>query len=181
MKKNKFINYAATSLIIISMSSFLLTGCNSNNASAASNGQNGTSQNTKFDPEQMKQRMEDSIKPLVTKGTITQAQSDKIVEALTSNIGQFNGQRGQRNQQGNTQKQQSNTSQDNTAGNNKADEKAAQKTPRRNSALDKLVSDGTITKAQEDAVMQLIGNGFGRRNTNSQNNTSTANDKSTNN
>jgi competence protein ComGC len=117
--------------------------------------------------------MEENIKSLVSDGTITQSQADKILEALTQNPGGFGGQRrsggnqqtdgqnGQQNGQGNSS--QNGNQNDNQNGNqnwqrNNNDGQNGQ----RNSALSKLVTDGVITQAQADAVMEKIKGNFTR-------------------
>lgn len=143
------------SILAISMSIFLFAGCqSSNNNTASAQTSNSTTQNTnRPSAEQMKKRIQDSIQPLVTAGTITQAQADKIVEAYTTRPAgngekkkaQDNGQNsGQNNQQNSTQ----NSGQNNGQGNGQ--------NRQRNNPLSKLVSDGTITQAQADAVAQKI-------------------------
>ena len=101
----------------------------------------------------MKKRIQDSIQPLITDGTITQAQADKIVEAFTTNTHKGSSQgNAQNNQKDNTQSNPQNGNKNN--GQNKG----------RNSALTKLVTDGVITQAQSDAVMKKIGGNFTHKN-----------------
>lgn len=156
MKKSNFFSKTMVTLVAVSMSVFLFAGCQSksNDNSTAQTTNNTTQSSKKPDPAQMKQRMQDNLKALVTAGTITQAQSDKILEALTANTGKKDDQgKSQNNAQNNNQNnQQSNNQQ----GNN-------QNRPR-NNPLSKLVSDGTITQAQADAVMQKIRGNFNRKN-----------------
>jgi polyhydroxyalkanoate synthesis regulator phasin len=144
----------------ISMSMFLLAGCQSKDATGSNNQATSTSaQNSnRPDPAQTKQMMQDNIKSLVSDGTITQAQADKIVETMSNrprgNNQNNNGNGQQNNQQSNDQNSQKNTNQG--SGQNR----------QRNNPLSKLVSDGTITQAQADAVMQKLRGNFGNRNTN---------------
>ncbi len=131
------------------MSILLLAGCQSKNT------QSSNAQNTnRPSQEQMKKRMQDNIQPLVTAGTITQEQADKIIAAYTTRPA------------GNKQ----NRSQDKQQNNNQRNNQNRQK----NNPLSKLVSDGVITQAQADAVMEKMKSNFTHRNNdqNSQDNNS---------
>jgi hypothetical protein len=162
MKKHNFFSKTTVCLLAISMSIFLFAGCQ-NNSSSNGTSQTATASNTaqnsnKPSADQMKKRIQDSIQPLVTAGTITQAQADKIITAYTTRPtgdGQKNKtpDKQQNNQQGNTQNNTQNNGQNN--GQNK----------QRNNPLSKLVSDGTITQAQADAVSQnMKGNSTNKNN-----------------
>jgi polyhydroxyalkanoate synthesis regulator phasin len=161
MKRTNFFSKTMLTLVAVSMSAALFAGCQSKassttaSQSSSSTTQSSTTQNSKRpDPAQMKQRMEDNLKALVTAGTITQAQSDKILEALTANNQNKDNQVNSKNNQQNSNQQ----------GNNQ--------NKQRYNPLSKLVSDGTITQAQADAVMQKIrGNRHGNNGQGSQNNT----------
>lgn len=169
MKKRKLLNKTIVTLLAISMSIFLFAGCQSDNSSAQTAG-NSTQSNRKngnrMSSEQMKQRVQDSIKPLVTAGTITQAQADKIVEAYTTRT---NGN-GQNSTQNNQQTGQQNNQKSNQQGNSQASGQNRQ----RYNPLSKLVNDGVITQAQSDAVMEKMRGNFNPKNNgqNSQNNNS---------
>lgn len=149
-KKSAFIKILIC-VALASMSVLFFAGCQSNNSSSTTNQTASTQAQSANRPNaaQMKQRIQDSIKPLVSDGTITQDQADKIVDAM-ANRPRGNGQNGQNGGQ--------NTAQNNTqsSGQNK----------QRNNPLTNLVSDGVITQAQADAVMQKVGGGFGNRNHN---------------
>jgi hypothetical protein len=167
MKKRKLLNKTIVSLLAISMSIFLFAGCQSNNSSAqaASNSTQSNRKNgNRMSPEQIKQRVQDSIKPLVTADTITQAQADKIVEAYTTGT---NGN-GQNSTQNNQQNSQQNNQQSNQQGNSQAKGQNRQ----RYNPLSKLVSDGVITQPQADEVMEKMRGNLNQRNNgqNSQNN-----------
>lgn len=78
----------------------------------------------------MKQKIHDRIKPLVTNKTITQAQEDNIVAALTlMNFGKNNG----------------------NAQNKKSGQTKGTETNKQLTELNKTVSDKVITQAQVDA------------------------------
>ncbi|MDF2880510.1 MAG: hypothetical protein K0R54_1067 [Clostridiaceae bacterium] len=166
MKRSKFFNKTILSLIAINMSIFLFAGCQNNSSSTTQAAGNSTQSNrknvNKLSPEQMKQRVQDSIKPLVTAGTITQAQADKIVEAYSTRTSSSGQNTTQNNQQNNQQSNQQGNSQNNA------------QNRQRNNPLSKLVSDGVITQAQADAVMQKMRGNFTQKNNgqNSQNNNS---------
>lgn len=166
MKRNSFFSKILICITAASMAMFLMVGCGS---STAGNNGNGNSTNTaqksnRFDPAQMKKRMQDNIQPLISNGTITQAQADKIIEAMTNRPA---GNR-QNNSQNGSQSNQQNNGQSNQQNNNQGGQQNRQRT----NPLSKLVSDGVITQAQADAVMQKIQGNFGNRNRNqSQQNT----------
>lgn len=151
MKESKKIFKLTSVLLIFGLSVFLLAGCGS------SNSDNNTSGNKRgFNQTEMKQRYSDKLKELVSNGTITQAQSDKILNALTTgNQGNFN--RKQNGGQSNSTQRRSQNS-DNSNG----------QTNRRNfNPLSKLVEDGTITQQQADTVWNsLRGNRTGNWNGN---------------
>lgn len=150
------------------MSIFLLTGCQSKSsessskqASAKSSNVDGN-QSTKGRPnaDEMKKRMQDSISTLVVDGTINQSQGDKILEALTANTQRFNGdKKPQDNKQNNQQNTPQNKNNNNSSGNN-TQYSRQNGSAGRNNSLSKLVSDGVITQAQADAVMQKIRGNF---------------------
>lgn len=154
MKKFNFLNNAATSLLVVSMSLFLFTGCQSKNT------QNTSDKTAKvnFSAEDMKKKMQDNINSLVTEGTINQSQADKVLEALSTNK-MFSGQRkpqsGQPNNQQNYQSNNQQTGQSNSNGSNNPNRQRA-------NPLSKLVTDGVITQEQADAIMQKVRGNFGR-------------------
>lgn len=185
MKKAKILRSLSLIVIIFSISAFMFTGCQkkTDNTTAQNNqNQNATRGQNRgnFDPAQMKTRMSDSIKSLVDDKTITQEQSDKIVEALTSNMGNFgnrgNGNNGQtyqknNNKNGNTanngsSSNKNSTGSDTTQGSNSnGDNKPSQgNNPNnpRNKAINDLVTQGVITQDQANKVLEKIQSGFGR-------------------
>ncbi|GLC30830.1 hypothetical protein [Clostridium omnivorum] len=164
MKKHMLFN----KIFILSLSAVIsmgiLAGCQNKNTASAKQGTNkGQNKNRQFNAEDMKKRMEENINSLVADGTINQSQADKIIEALTSNPQGFGGN-GQRNKQNGQKNNGENNGQDNQ--NNNGQNRQG------NNALNKLVTDGVITQAQADAVMQKIRGNFTRNqnNTNKQNN-----------
>ena len=154
MKKFNLLNNVATSLLVVSMSLFLFTGCQSKNT------QNTSDKTAKvnFSAEDMKKKMQDNINSLVTEGTINQSQADKVLEELSSNQ-MFSGKRkpqsGQTNNQQNYQPKNQQTGQSNSNGNNNPNRK-------RVDPLSKLVTDSVITQEQADAIMQKVRGNFGR-------------------
>jgi hypothetical protein len=155
MKRTNFFSKTTMLALTVGMSIFVFAGCGSSTAQTSSSGTTSTTQSTaqsnnKPNAQQRAQRIKDSIQPLVSDKTITQAQADKIVAAFTTNMHKPGsaGTVQKNNQQGNSQQ-----------GNNQNDGKRRQ----RNSPLAKLVSDGTITQAQADAVMKNIGANFQHR------------------
>jgi len=157
MKRHNLFSKTTACLLAIGMSIALFAGCqsNSNNSETSQAASNTTQSRNRPSAEQMKKRVQDSIQPLVTAGTITQAQADKIVTAYTT---RSTGD-GQKNK---TQDKQQNNQQGNTQNNGQ--------NKQRFNSLSKLVSDGTITQAQADAVMQKMkGNSTNKNNGQSSN------------
>ena len=169
MKNPSLLNSIAAFSLVVSMSLFLFTGCqskssesNSKQASAKSSSVDGN-QSTKGRPnaDEMKKRMEDNINTLVADGTINQSQGDKILEALTANTQRFNGdKKPQDNKQNNQQNTPQNDNNNNNGSGNNTQYSRQNGNTGRNNALSKLVSDGVITQAQADAVMQKIRGNF---------------------
>lgn len=159
MRKCNFLNKTTVRLFAISMCIFLFAGCQSNNnkQAASNNTQNRSTWNSnRPSTEQMKKRIQDGVQSLVTAGTITQNQADKIVTAYTTRP------------TGNGQNKAQDNKKDNQQGNNGQNR-------RRNNPLSELVSDGIITQAQADAVVQKMrgnstykNNGQGSQNSNGQ-------------
>lgn len=166
MKRKNFFSKAMILLLTVSMSIFIFAGCQSKDNSSGGNQTTNKSAKAgnKLSPEEMKKRMQDSIQPLVADGTITQAQSDKIVEALSTNTRRKDGNASsQNNGQGNSGTDQKSNGQQDKSQDNKQNNNNGQNKPR-NNAINKLVSDGVITQAQADAVMKKIGGNFNRKN-----------------
>ena len=100
----KFMKHAkkiTSILIIASMTMTMFVGCSSKNANASGNTTTtaktisttkttttGQARNKKFDPTAMKTLYSNVLKSLVTAGTITQIQSDKVLTAETTNTPQ---------------------------------------------------------------------------------------------
>ncbi|PJI10516.1 MULTISPECIES: hypothetical protein [Clostridium] len=142
MKESKSFKKIVMLLFTVSLAIFLLAGCQKNSASA-SNGSSNSSK--KFDVSQMKQKYQEKLKDLVSKGTINQTQSDKILTTLTT---RKRGNGGQHNRGG-----QNKDNQNNTNGN------------RQNfNPLNKLVQDGTITQDQANTVWQELHGSFSKNN-----------------
>lgn len=145
MRKFNIFGNVVALLLIVSMTAILFAGCQSNENKATQTASAGAN------ADQRKKQMQDNISSLVTDGTINQSQADKIVEVLTTNTQRPSGQN---NAQGNAQKNLQENIQSNTQG--------STQNRQTNSPLNKLVSDGTITQVQADAVMQKIGGNFQR-------------------
>ncbi len=145
MKKHNFFSKAVMCLIAISMSAALFAGCQSKTASSTAkqtSTETSQSNNKKPNADEMKKQTQESMKTLVTAGTITQAQSDKIVAALTT-------------------KPADNKDGDKKPESNKDDSKqTSDDSKTKISPLSKLVTDGVITQAQSDAVMAKMKENF---------------------
>lgn len=203
MKKNTLLNKALLLSLSAVISMSIFAGCQSKTAKANAAKQGttkGQRQNGQLNTEDMKKKMEENLNSLVADGTINQSQADKILEALTANPQGFGGngkknnqngnqsngqQNGQNDKQNNGQNSQQNSQQNNgqdkqnNNGQNKQNNNNQNK--QGNNALTKLVTDGVITQAQADAVMQKIRGSLNRNqnnpgNQNNQNNQNNSNE-----
>lgn len=142
-------------------------GCKKKAASSASSaGQRGG-----FNTEEMEERYKSGLAELVTAGTITQAQSDKIYTALTERFssmsggsrpsGDFKGNGGSGAPSGMPSGSEGGQQGEAPSGSRPDGASGGQggRSGFGSEALSSLVSDGTITQAQADTVMQkLMGN-----------------------
>lgn len=182
MKKHNLLSKATLSLIAVSMSVVLLGGCqssksntdtskvssNSTESSSTKNTTSDTTQDsTKPTEEQMKTQTQESIQPLITAGTITQAQADKIVTALSTRPAKNSDNQSKPQDNGQTT-QQEKPQNDGQIG--------------KGGPLSQLVTDGVITQAQADAVMEKVRGNFKKPNNvqGTQNNTQTSTKESSN-
>ncbi|NMM62014.1 hypothetical protein HBE96_04775 [Clostridium sp. P21] len=155
MKKHNLFSKSIMGLIAISMSLSLLAGCQSKSTTSNSSSttkqittQASQSSSKKVSSDERKKQIQEGVKALVTAGTITQAQSDKIVEALTTMpSGNKDGENKQDSNKPDNKPNQQGGQQDNNQNSN-------QNKP--GSPLSKLVSEGVITQTQADAVMEKI-------------------------
>ena len=134
-------------LILASMTMVLFVGCGSTKTDTTANtNTNATdSQTRKSDPTAMKTLYSDTLKSLVTDGTITQAQSDQVLEAVTKNVPQNTG----------TDKS---SGTDKSKGTDKTDGTGKSTgTKTKNNRLSELVTSGVITQAQADTINQKVG------------------------
>lgn len=147
MKRRNLSGKAVTFLAVLSMCVFLFTACQSSSSTSSQTTSSSTKSETqtgdKPSAEQRKTQLQTSIKPLVTAGTITQDQANKILEALTTVPSGSEQNKSSDNQQSSNKDTKQNKPQDNR--------------------LAKLVSEGVITQAQSDAVMQKIKESFPHR------------------
>jgi polyhydroxyalkanoate synthesis regulator phasin len=150
--KNKAILLSLLAIVIAAAIGVGVAGCASksqpaanapstNGGSAPQSGQSNSSH--QFNPQQMQASIKTALSSLVTKGTITQDQSDKVVQAYAqafANRQQGSGQQGSGYQQGSGQQ-------------GSGQQGASQ---RSNPIVTQLVSNGTLTQSQADAVNQAI-------------------------
>ena len=134
-------------LMVASMTMVLLVGCGSTKTDTTTNtNTNATnSQTRKSDPTAIKTLYSDTLKSLVTDGTITQAQSDQVLEAVTKNVPQ------------DTETGKS-AGTDKSSGTDKSkDTGKSTGTRPKNNRLSELVTSGVITQAQADTINQKVG------------------------
>jgi len=153
-------------LIIASITMVMLAGCSSKKSDTATTGTKGQFGNRNFDPATIKTRYEDALKPLVTAGTITQDQSDKVIAEVTKNMQQPGSQgsngtgkpTGQQNsQQGQTKGTGTDTGTGAGQGNGTGTGAGNGQNRSRTNQLATLVTSGVITQAQADAITQKLG------------------------
>ena len=128
-------------LIVASMVMVLFVGCGSTKTDTTTNANtNATNSKTrKFDTTAIKTLYSDTLKSLVTDGTITQVQSDQVLEAVTKNVPQ-------------------DTETGKSAGTDKSSDKNKPTgTKPKNNRLSELVTSGVITQAQADTINQKVG------------------------
>jgi competence protein ComGC len=131
-------------LIIISTAVIMFVGCSSKKIDTTTNTNTTNSQTRKFDPTVTKALYSDTLKNLVTAGTITQEQSDKVLEALTKNVSQGTGIN-----------KPAGTTNQNPANKPSGAGKPAGTRPK-NNRLSALVTSGVITQAQADTINTKI-------------------------
>jgi polyhydroxyalkanoate synthesis regulator phasin len=100
--------------------------------------QAGNGSQVHFNPQQMQANVKAALTSLVSNGTITQDQSDKVVQAYAQSLAN--------RQQGSNQQQAS--------GQQASGQQASGQ--RQNPIIVKLVSNGTLTQSQANAVSQAI-------------------------
>ena len=154
MKKSKSFKKIAILLTVAGLSTFLLMGCTNGNSNSSGSGQSQQSSSNRPSADQIKQNYETKLKTLVSAGTITQAQSDKILTTLTSRMGNRpSGGNSTGNRTGNyAGKGQGNRTGNYTGGGSN----------RQNfNPLNSLVQDGTLTQDQANTVWQSLRGSFG--------------------
>lgn len=143
MMGKKAIVRTITALVAVGIVSISLAGCKKTPAAQTSSGSRfGMSAS------QMQQREKAELAALVKAGTITQAQSDKITDALSNMQKGF----GQRRSSGSSRSGSSSNWKNRTSGRSTNRSSGAQQF----SPLSSLVKDGTLTQAQADAVTKAL-------------------------
>lgn len=142
-------------LVVASMTIVMFGGCSSKKADTAVPSSSTTqaattakTDNKKFDPTAMKVLYADTLKALVTDSTITQAQSDKVLEAITKDMPQ-----GTDKPAGTPPTGTDKPSENPPAGTDKPKEG---KNPN-DDKLSALVTSKVITQAQADTINKKIG------------------------
>lgn len=169
MVRIKPIAVAAAMLLVVAVAAVGFAGCKKKTAPSAQKGRNFGN----FNPQDMEQQYKNGLNELVQAGTITQDQADKIYTVLTerfssmaSGASRFSGSRPSGNGSGGNWSSGSRPSFSGSgswsggSGASGGGMRGGQ-----SNMLSSLVSDGTITQAQADAVMQkLMGSVGGRGN-----------------
>lgn len=144
---------------------FALAGCKSKDNTNDKNANNSGRKfgNGNFDPSTFKQKYEDALKTLVTDGKITQDQSDKVLVALTKNMGNFKGGTKPANgdKPSNNDSKNSSSSSSDSSGKPTNEEPGKGRTGGRNNQLAELVTSKVITQAQADEIMEKIRGNMG--------------------
>lgn len=135
-------------LIVASMTMALFVGCGSKKTDTTTN---TNSQTRKSDPTAINALYSDTLKSLVTDGTITQAQSDQVLEAVTKNVPQDT-------ETGKSAGTDKSSGADKPNGTDKTNGTGKSTgTKPKNNRLSELVTSGVITQAQADTINQKIG------------------------
>ncbi|MFT9056898.1 MAG: hypothetical protein ABF449_09815 [Ethanoligenens sp.] len=138
--------------VTVSVAALLVSfsGCSKKaSASAVSETSSSVGENQR---KKMEQRVKEGLSDLVAAGTITQAQADKIQTALTQNLGQRRQNASNKSRpSGSGSHPQWNGSRPDGSGT-----PSGGRVGRESQLLSSLVSDGTITQAQSDAVIQKL-------------------------
>lgn len=154
----KSFRLAAVVAVTVSTAVLLVTlsGCSKKASASTASGTGATSgQNARGNFGNMEQRVKDGLSELVSAGTITQAQADKIQTALTQNLGQrMQNASGAGAPSGSGSRPQWNGS--GPSGSGEPNGSGSGRGERQSQLLDSLVSDGTITQEQADAVIQKL-------------------------
>lgn len=149
----KSFRLAAVVAVTVSVAVLLVTlsGCSKKaSASTASGVSAASGQKARGNFGNMQQRVKDGLSELVSAGTITQAQADKIQTVLTQNLGQrLQNAGGSGAPSGSGSRPQWNGSRPSGSG-------SGGRGGRQSQMLASLVSDGTITQEQADAVIQKL-------------------------
>lgn len=153
MKSNRFLTVLAVSASAALLAVSLSSCSKSASASAVSS---ASSQAGGVRRGNMENRIKSGLSELVSAGTITQAQADKIETALTQNMGE-------RRQNASGSGNDKSGSHPQWNGSRPAGNGSGAAGGRESQLLSSLVSDGTITQAQADAVVQKLFS-FGNRN-----------------
>ena len=152
----KSFRLAAVVAVTVSTAVLLVTlsGCSKKASASTASGTGATSgQNARGNFGNMEQRVKDGLSELVSAGTITQAQADKIQTALTQNLGQrMQNASGAGAPSGSGSRPQWNGSGPSGSG----EPNGSGRGERQSQLLDSLVSDGTITQEQANAVIQKL-------------------------
>lgn len=164
---NKVKSIAILLLVAIGVTFGVMTGCKAKNTS-----QNTSSSNVN-DPAKMKSQIESGLKSLVSDGTITQAQSDKVKTVLEEMADKM-GSQGAKSLPDNKQRPSGSPSGGSMpngsapSGSAPSESMPSGNPPSGNGGrganpLASLVSNGTITQNQADTIMQRIfGDTFGQ-------------------
>lgn len=168
---------------------FLFAGCQNNSSSNSQNSSKASTAENNDNSQKMKENFQSKLKELVTAGTITEAQSSKILSALTTNMGKMgNGARPENggNPPDKSSSQQLGNKDDGQSSNNgQTPDNGNGQQDRSKNPLSQLVTDGVITQDQADKVMTaLMGDRQGNLNSqgdtkNSDNVNSSASSKNT--
>lgn len=171
MSKKSLLKIGAL-LVVLTVAASAFAGCKSKtadiNSFADANGASG--QTTQQSSSERKAQFKKVLDPLVKKSTITQAQEDKILTLLTS--GGFGGMRSGSRPSGSmpsgnapagsmpsgSAPQGGNAPESGSSGGTSSGRRTGEF-----SLLKQLVSNGTITQAQSDAVMKAISSVFSQQ------------------
>ena len=151
MQKNIILNKITTTIIITSMSVLLFAGCSSSKTNASTANETTNSQARQIDGTAIKTLYSTVLKELVTANTITQVQSDKVLEVVNKDMPQGGG--------GDKPTGTPPATTDDTTKGTPPD--GSNDSQPKNDRLSELVTSKVITQAQSDAINSKISASMG--------------------
>jgi len=172
------IKYVTTLLLLscLAISALVLTGCGTKKSSTNNTQDAAASGRQGFSAENMKEMLDNNLSSLVQDGTITADQEDKVIstisEAMSKRMASITGRPsnnqgtrpspGANGSNGNRQWGQGSSNDGKNGGTNGGTrQRGMGGSSMYTNELKSLVTDGTLTQAQADAIVKALSKGFG--------------------